>query len=122
MRYKLSKLVKDELIDQNIIQKIMFTDFTADKDDDYEDDNNDNDENDHNRENEDEEEDEEEDDDDQEEDIPQMEIELETETKSGDINENEIIDKLGALGTDTSNRLSKLVGFIKQDSIDNHDS
>ncbi|MCP8717360.1 MAG: hypothetical protein M5E90_08055 [Asgard group archaeon] len=122
MRYKLSKLVKDELIDQNKIQKIMFTDFTADKDDDYEDDNNDDDKNDHNRENEDEEEDEEEDDDDQEEDIPQMEIELETETKSGDINENEIIDKLGALGTDTSNRLSKLVGFIKQDSIDNHDS
>lgn len=121
MRYKLGQLVKDEPIDENKVQKIMFTDYTVDKDDEGRDDDDANvNGQDAEEEEEEEDEDEEEDDGDDEavEDIPQIESEMGNNNGNDNVDENEVIDKLGELGTDTSNRLSKLVGFIKQDSLE----
>ncbi|RCK58922.1 Transcription factor tau subunit [Candida viswanathii] len=110
MRYKLQRMVKDEVIDRAKIDKITHTDYTAEKEGSGEID----DKNGHEEEAEVEEDDDEEEE--EEVDVTHMDIQDEEDT-----NESEIINKLGDLGTDTSNRLSKLVGFIKQDSIENQD-
>ncbi|KAK6454856.1 transcription factor [Scheffersomyces xylosifermentans] len=100
IRYKLDRIVKEEPMDQNKIYKIMNTDYTGNDDTAIDVD----------------EEVKEEEDVDVE--VEREEIQAEEDESEEPIDEENLMNRIAQLNEDGPNKLSELIGFIKQDLID----
>ncbi|RLV92573.1 Transcription factor tau 95 kDa subunit [Spathaspora sp. JA1] len=115
IRYKLNRMVKDEPIDQNKIYKIINTDYIVEEEEESAEPGANGDEIDGEDGEEDEEEGEGEEDDEE------VEAEPEEDDITGEdsvVDEQSVMNRLDELTEDASSKLSRLVGFIKQDSIE----